>query len=75
MRNWGKVSAGIPSLVSSFMDNDPYFPRARPPDPLYQIFRTAYLGAYPEAKEHRAIGLAFLSALESEQASRDNIAP
>ena len=38
MRPWSRKKEEINQLVESFFTNDPYYPRPRPQDPLYQKF-------------------------------------
>lgn len=70
-REWGKNMKGVSELVTAFMSNDPYYPRPRPQDPLYQTFRTAYLDACLAKQDLRDVALTFLAAIEHEQAKRD----
>lgn len=70
MRQWSKVTADIQKLVDAFYTNDPYYPRARPDEHLYNHFRLGYLAVYPE--EAIEIANAFLEAIEAEQATRDS---
>ena len=70
MRRWSKTGADIQELVDAFYINDPYYPRARPDERLYNHFRLGYLAVYPE--EAIEIGNAFLQAIEAKQAIRDS---
>lgn len=72
MRRWTKTMAEIPDLVQAHYINDPYYPRARPTDPLYHRFKAGYMSAYPDSGEPRELGEAFLEAIEAEQAKRDS---
>ncbi|RPD62716.1 hypothetical protein L226DRAFT_324399 [Lentinus tigrinus ALCF2SS1-7] len=69
VRKWSKCVEDVVDLVQPFFVNDPYYPRPRPNDPLYQAFRSGYLEQY--GTHTRSIGIAFLDAIEREQASRD----
>ncbi|GJJ15145.1 hypothetical protein Clacol_009420 [Clathrus columnatus] len=74
MREWGKTMEGVDTLVSAFMTNDPYYPRPRPRDPQYEIFRSAYLAECPSEQQAHETSLAFLAGIEQEQAKRDTVA-
>ncbi|KAF8325491.1 hypothetical protein F5887DRAFT_1019271 [Amanita rubescens] len=67
MRAWSRKKEDVHQLVESFFTNDPYYPRPRPEDPLYQKFCAWLYG--------RAIQLAqdFLRTIEAEQGRRDSI--
>lgn len=69
---WGKTKEGLSKLVSSFMVNDPYYPRPRTQDHNYQIFRDAYLAACPVDEDALDVARAFLVGIEKEQARRDS---
>ena len=69
-RQWSKARADIQELVDAFHTNDPYYPRARPDERLYNLFRLGNLTVYPE--EAIEIGNAFLQANKAEQAIRDS---
>jgi len=71
MRTWSKTLADVTTLVEAHYNNDPYFPRARPNDPLYKEFKHGYMSAYPLYPDSRAIANAFLDAIEVEQTRRD----
>ncbi|GJJ15143.1 hypothetical protein Clacol_009418 [Clathrus columnatus] len=66
-KQWGKTLEGVDMLVTAFMTNEPYYPRPRPQDPQYQIFKTAY----PTDQAALDVALAFLTTIEHEQAQRD----
>jgi hypothetical protein len=73
MRPWSRKKDEIHQLVEAFFSNDPYYPRPRPADPLYQKFLLAYLEAHPkESQETAELAEAFLRVIESEQAKRDS---
>ncbi|EKM55040.1 uncharacterized protein PHACADRAFT_208569 [Phanerochaete carnosa HHB-10118-sp] len=59
----------VEMLVSSFFANDPYYPRPRPSDTLYQAFRTGYIAQC--ALGQTSVPKEFLEAIEVEQAKRD----
>ncbi|KAF8513426.1 hypothetical protein BU17DRAFT_53305 [Hysterangium stoloniferum] len=72
LRSWLRKKEDIKQLVDAFFINDPYYPRPRAIDPIYQHFRTGYINAYPQqSKEAVDVAEAFLLALEAEQAQRD----
>lgn len=72
MRPWSRKENEINQLVEAFFVNDPYYPRPRPEDPLYQKFCLGYLGAYPkESQTATELAEVFLRAIEAEQAKRD----
>ncbi|KAI9817315.1 MAG: hypothetical protein M1826_001630 [Phylliscum demangeonii] len=56
-------------MVNSFFDNDPYFPRPRPADPLYQSFRRGYLFNADHSTTLPAER--FLAAIEQKQREKD----
>ncbi|TCD63580.1 hypothetical protein EIP91_005219 [Steccherinum ochraceum] len=67
VRAWTKGS-DVAMLVSSFFDNDPYYPRPIPTNPLYTSFKRGYLEVCePEDCTFAEI---FLQAIEAEQAKR-----
>ena len=70
MRRWSKTGADIQELVDAFYINDPYYPRARPDERLYNHFSLGYLAVYPE--EAIETGNPFLQTIEAEQAMRDS---
>ncbi|KAF8329248.1 hypothetical protein F5887DRAFT_1005001 [Amanita rubescens] len=74
MRAWSRKKEDVHQLVESFFTNDPYYPRPRPEDPLYQKFCVGYMDAYPKNSDE-AIQLAqdFLRTIEAEQGRRDSI--
>jgi hypothetical protein len=69
MRPWNRTKEEIPQLVEAFFVNDPYYPRPRVADPLYQAFKSGYMSAYPT--ESAELGEAFLRAIEAHQATSD----
>ncbi|CDO74247.1 hypothetical protein BN946_scf184536.g2 [Trametes cinnabarina] len=69
VRKWSKVVDDVGDIVQPFFANDPYYPRPRPGDDLYEAFKSAYLAQY--GSQTKPVGLAFLQAIEREQASRD----
>lgn len=69
MRPWSREKADIDLLVASFFQNDPYYPRPRASDTLWETFREGYAGAYPEVQ--RVLAYAVLQALEEHQARCD----
>ena len=73
MRPWSRKIEDLNQLVEAFFLNDPYYPRPRLADPLYKIFRLAYVEAYPkDSKGAEELAEGFLSAIEREQAERDS---
>lgn len=57
------------TLVRPFFDNDPYYPRPRPANSLYQNFKTGYLdGADPTHRHHAGL---FLRRIEWTQRMKD----
>jgi hypothetical protein len=74
MRAWSRKKDDVHQLVESFFTNDPYYPRPRPEDPLYQKFCLGYMDAYPKYSDE-AVQLAqdFLCTIEAEQGRRDSI--
>jgi len=72
MRAWKRNKDEIQKLVDSFFINDPYYPRPRGNDPLYQQFRTGYKAAHPsKSNDATEIAEEFLRAIEAEQVKRD----
>ena len=73
MRPWLRKKNEIHQLVEAFFSNDPYYPRPRPADRLYQKFCLGYLEAHlKESKEAAELAEVFLRAIEAEQAKRDS---
>jgi len=73
MRVWSREKDQIQLPIEAFFTNDPYYPRPRPNDHLYQMFCTGYMEAYPkEVKEAVELAGAFLRGIEAEQANRDS---
>lgn len=73
MRPWSRKEDGVHQLVDAFFSNDPYYPRPRRGDPLYQKFCLGYLEATLKvSKEDAELAKAFLHAIEAEQATRDS---
>ncbi|KDR65770.1 hypothetical protein GALMADRAFT_162381 [Galerina marginata CBS 339.88] len=73
MRRWSKTVVDVHLLVEAFFVNDPYYPRPRPEDQLYQNFCVGYMAQYPQDSTSDAqIRLAevFLREIEAEQARR-----
>jgi hypothetical protein len=59
--------------VEAFFNYDPYYPRPRPADTLYQKFCLGYLEALPKgSREAVELAEAFLHAIEAEQVKRDS---
>ncbi|KAF8223692.1 hypothetical protein L208DRAFT_1445244 [Tricholoma matsutake] len=72
MRVWSRDQDKIHQLIEAFFTNDPYYPRPRLNDQLYQMFCIGYMEAYPkEVKEAVELAAAFLRGIEAEQAKRD----
>ena len=69
MRVWTKEKGRIHQLVEAFFTNDPYYPRPRPNDQLYQMFCTGYMEAH--SMDAVELATAFLRGIEEEQAKRD----
>ncbi|KAI0071981.1 hypothetical protein K474DRAFT_1668355 [Panus rudis PR-1116 ss-1] len=67
MRAFDKQSGDISQLVDAFFANDPYYPRPVPNDPLYDIFRQAYMHCCPS--QHAARGVHFLQEIEARYAA------
>jgi hypothetical protein len=73
MRPWSRKKNEVHQLVEAFFNNDPYYPRPRPADPLYQKFCLGYLEAHlKESKEAAELAEFFLRAIEAGQAERDS---
>lgn len=70
MRSWDRTVETVSILAQAFFDNDPYYPRPRPLEPLYEDFKAAYKEQVPADYQHLAD--AFLRAIEITQAKRDN---
>jgi Zinc finger protein len=73
MRAWSRKKEDLHQLVESLFINDPYYPRPRPEDPLYQKFCVGYTDAYPKNSDD-AVQLAqdFLCTIEAEHCRRDS---
>ena len=76
MRQWQWASdtqtlADVQPLVDAFFVNDPYYPRPRHSDALYVAFKTGYRSAFYGSTV--LLAERFLSAIETEQASRDSV--
>lgn len=63
------TSSPVDELVSAFFDIDPYYPRARPTEPLYDTFVIGYLSQLVGFEGNR--GAEFLDALELARAAKD----
>jgi hypothetical protein len=73
VRVWTREKDKIHQLIQAFFTNDPYYPRPRPNDQLYQMFRIGYMEAHPkEVKDAVELAAAFLHGIEAEQAKRDS---
>lgn len=73
MRAWKRNKDEIQQIVDSFFINDPYYPRPRANNRLYQQFRIGYKAAHPsESNDAVEIAEEFLHAIEAEQAKRDS---
>lgn len=73
MCSWSKTQEDVNQLVDSFFVNDPYYPRPRPQDSLYQAFCTGYMRAHVNNSDEACkLGEAFLRSIEAEQAKRDS---
>jgi len=73
MRPWSRKKNDIYQLVEAFFSNDPYYPRPRPEDPLYQKFCLGYKELHlKKSKEAAELAEVFLRAIEAEQAKRDS---
>ncbi|KAK7692602.1 hypothetical protein QCA50_004234 [Cerrena zonata] len=70
MRRWDLTVVSIPTLVQAFFTNDPYYPRPRSQDPLYEQFKSGYMQEFPT--DHQHLADAFLEAIETTQAERDS---
>jgi len=70
VRPWDRRPESIDQLVSAFFANDPYYPRPRASDPLYNDFKAGYLGSC--GRENQALVVAFFDAIELTQAERDS---
>ena len=71
MRLFERTPASIPQLVEAHTINDPYYPPARPSDPLYQSFRDGYLSQCNG--QYGNCGLLFLNALETKERERSQV--
>ncbi|TFK61448.1 hypothetical protein BDN72DRAFT_849677 [Pluteus cervinus] len=71
MRKWGMTGETVQVLVDAHYLNDPYYPRARASDPLYQVFKHAYLSACSLVDAAREAADTFFDLIEREQARRD----
>ncbi|KIY52170.1 hypothetical protein FISHEDRAFT_35658 [Fistulina hepatica ATCC 64428] len=72
VREWNKTEDDIATLVSAFFSNDPYYPRPRPNDSLYQSFKKGYQEAFVQiSSSGMPFADLFLQAIEQEQARRD----
>lgn len=54
----------VDDLLTSFINNDPYYPRPQHTDPIYRQFREGYLRAHPKTDQGRLIAKNFLRRLE-----------
>ncbi|KAF8813473.1 hypothetical protein BYT27DRAFT_7230986, partial [Phlegmacium glaucopus] len=73
MRIWSREKDKIHQLIEAFFTNDPYYPRPRPNDQLYQMFCIGYIEAHPkDVKGAVELAEAFLHGIEAEQAKRDS---
>ena len=73
MRPWSRKKNDIHQLVEAFFSNDPYYPRPRPEDSLYQKFCLGYMEVHlKESKEAAELAEVFLHTIEAEQAKRDS---
>ncbi|KAF9514765.1 hypothetical protein BS47DRAFT_1392196 [Hydnum rufescens UP504] len=61
----------VAGLVQAHFQNNPYYPFARPQDPIYTAFRTDTSKKAPNDEPGRSIAQAFLSAIEAEQTRCD----
>ncbi|KAI0349356.1 hypothetical protein OH77DRAFT_1440469 [Trametes cingulata] len=68
VREFDRQSGDVTALVDAFFANDPYYPRPIPGEPLYDVFKQAYLRSC--RSEYRASAERFLRAIEEHQASR-----
>ena len=71
VRTWDKRPESVDQLVSAFFANDPYYPRPRTSDALYNQFKTAYLISCGNEGADEDLAIAFFDAIESTQAQRD----
>lgn len=71
MRPWSKRKDDVYQLFEAFFSNDPYYPRPRPEDPLYQKFCSGYMEAHLQDHEAAELAKVFLRAIEAEQTKRD----
>ncbi|KAF7347488.1 hypothetical protein MVEN_01505000 [Mycena venus] len=60
---------GVEVLIDAFFINDPYYPRPRPNDALYQEFKAGFLMACPN--EAAGLDQAFINGIERKQAQKD----
>ncbi|KDQ07935.1 hypothetical protein BOTBODRAFT_59671 [Botryobasidium botryosum FD-172 SS1] len=70
MRSWSREKDQIHLLVESFFQNDPYYPRPRASEPLWEDFRRGYVSAY--SAHAQKLASIVLQAFEQEQANRDS---
>ena len=73
MRFWSRKKDEVHQLAKPFFSNDPYYPRPRFADPLYQKFHLGYLKVRPKRSYEAAeLAEAFLRTIETEQTKRDS---
>ena len=73
MRLWSRKKDEVHQLAKPFFSNNPYYPRPRFADPLYQKFYLGYVEERPKgSKEAAELGEAFLRTIEAEQTKRDS---
>ena len=73
MRPWSRKKNEVHQLVEACFSNDPYYPRPRPEDPLYQKFCLGHQEAHlKETEEAAEFVKVFLRAIEAEQDKRDS---
>jgi hypothetical protein len=71
VRTWDKRPESVDQLVSAFFANDPYYPRPRTSDALYNNFKAAYLSSCNDEGVSEVLSTTFFDAIESTQAQRD----
>jgi hypothetical protein len=70
MNQFTTDDAGIIALADAFFINDPYYPRPRKNDVLYESFKAAYLRAC--SSNLASWAEKFLDEIENRQAERDD---
>ena len=67
-----RIRGMFEKLGRAFLEDNPYCPKARPDDPIYQAFREGYLNREHESEEEARLFLRVVEAVQGERDRRES---